>query len=232
MYSFISKGRVAKKSPEQKPTKREGPVPADRARKLILEHRAYEGMRVLGHLDLSRQRDLYELPEHLTCESLDISDCVNLTTLPAGLHVTYWIEVAGCGITGLPSGHGFSLLWRGVSVTDRIAFEPQSMTGQDILQLDNAELRRVLIERIGYEKFIEQVGGLVKDKDTDPGGDRQLVQVPFDDDEPLVVLKVTCPSTGRIYVARVPPYMHSCRQAAAWMAGFDNPNDYQPLVET
>jgi hypothetical protein len=231
MYSFISKGRVPKKSPEQKPTKSEGPIPAERARKLILEHRAYEGMRVLGHLDLSRQHDLYELPEDLTCESLDISDCVNLTGLPQGLHVTYWIEVAGCGITGLPSGHGFALLWRGVSVTDRIAFEPQSMTGQDILQLDNAELRRVMIERIGYETFTEQVGGLVKDRDSDPGGERQLVQVPFDDDEPLVVLKVTCPSTGRIYVLRVPPYMRTCKQAAAWIAGFDNPNDYQPLVE-
>jgi hypothetical protein len=231
MYSFMSKGRVPKKSPEQKPSKPEGPVSADRARKMILEHRAYEGMRVLGHLDLSGQPNLYELPEGLTCESLDISDCVNLTALPKGLHVTYWIEVAGCGITGLPSGHGFSLLWRGVSVTDRIAFEPQSMTGQDILQLDNAELRRVMIERIGYETFIEQVGGLVKDKDSDPGGDRQLIQVPFDDDEPLMVLKVTCPSTGRIYVLRVPPYMRSCKQAAAWTAGFDNPNEYQPLVE-
>jgi hypothetical protein len=231
MYSFMSKGRVPKKSPEQKPSKPEGPISSDRARKLILEHRAFDGMRVLGHLDLSSQRDLYELPEDLTCESLDISDCVNITNLPKGLHVTYWIEVAGCGITGLPAGHGFSLLWRGVSVTDRIAFEPQSMTGQDILQLGNAELRRVMIERISYETFIEQVGGLVKDKDSDPGGDRQLLQVPFDDDEPLMVLKVTCPSTGRIYVLRVPPYMRTCRQAAAWVAGFDNPNDYQPLVE-
>ncbi len=231
MYSFMSKGRVPKKSPEQKPSKPEVPIPAERARKLILEHRAFEGMRVLGHLDLSGVRDLYELPEGLTCESLDISDCMNLTVLPKGLHVTYWIEVAGCGITGLPAGHGFALLWRGVSVTDRIAFEPQSMTGQDILQLENAELRRVMIERIGYETFIEQVGGLVKDRDSDPGGERQLVQVPFDDDEPLVVLKVTCPSTGRIYVLRVPPYMRTCKQAAAWIAGFDNPNEYQPLVE-
>jgi hypothetical protein len=35
-----------------------------------------------------------------------------------------------------------------------------------------------------------------------------------------------------IYALRVPPTMRSCRQAAAWMAGFDDPDDYRPLVET
>jgi hypothetical protein len=231
MYSFMSKGRVPKKPVSKEPVPSHDPMPAERARKLILEYRAWEGMRVLGHLDLHGQSHLYELPENLTCESLDISDCTNLTTLPNGLHVTYGLELAGSGISNLPTGHGFVLRWRGVTVTDRIAFAPQSMTGQDILQLENVELRRVMIERIGYETFLEQVGGLVRDKDTDPGGERQLVQVPFEDDEPLVVLKVTCPSTGRIYVLRVPPYMRTCKQAAAWMAGFDNPNQYQPLEE-
>jgi hypothetical protein len=43
---------------------------------------------------------------------------------------------------------------------------------------------------------------------------------------------VVCPSTGRQYVLRVPPTMRSCRQAAAWIAGYDNPADYRPLAET
>ena len=162
---------------------------------------------------------------------MDISDCVNLTTLPLGLHVTHWIELAGSGITRLPKGHGFVLRWRGVQVSDRLAFEPKLMTGQDILNTENAELRRVLIERLGYERFLQQVGGVIRDADTDKGGDRQLVCVALEDDEPLMVLRVTCPSTGHIHILRVPPDMRSCHQAAAWIAGFDNPDDYQPLIE-
>lgn len=227
----MSNGRVPRKPTKQRSIDRD-PVSANRARQLILEHRAWDGMRVLGHLNLRGESSLYNLPENLTCESLDISDCANLTTLPQGLHVTHWIELAGSGITSLPAGHGFVLRWRGVQVSDRIAFESQSITGQDILNTENVELRRVLIERLGYETFLQQVGGLVRDRDWDAGGERQLVCIPFDDDEPLTILKVTCPSTGHLHVLRVPPYMRSCRQAAAWVAGFDNPDDYHPLIET
>jgi len=231
MLKIMSKGRVPNKPVKQRPDASHTPIPAERAAKLILEHRAWDGMRVLGHLNLSGQVNLYTLPEHLTCESLDISDCVNLTTLPLGLHVTHWIEMAGSGLTRLPAGHGFVLHWRGVPVNDRIAFASQSITGQDILDTENVELRRIMIERLGYETFLQQVGGLVRDRDRDAGGERQLVCIPFADDEPLMVLKVTCPSTGHTHILRVPPYMRSCHQAAAWIAGFDNPNDYHPLVE-
>ncbi len=227
----MSNGRVPNRPVKQRPTVSQEPISAMDARKFILEHRAGDGMRVLGHLDLSGESNLYSLPEGLTCESLDISDCVHLTTLPQGLHVTHWIELAGSGITSLPEGHGFILHWRGVRVNDRIAFASHSITGQDILNTENVELRRVLMERLGYETFLQQVGGLVRDRDQDAGGERQLIYVPFEDDESLMVLKVICPSTGHIHILRVPPYMRNCHQAAAWIAGFDNPNDYHPIIE-
>lgn len=231
MLHVMSNGRVPRKPAKLRSTESHEPVSNDRARKLILEHRAWDGMRVLGHLDLQGEPNLYHLPENLTCESLDVSDCVNLTTLPKGLHITRWIELAGSGITSLPAGHGFVLLWRGVRVSDRIAFDSQSITGQDILNTENVELRRVLIERLGYETFLQQVGGVIRDHDRDAGGERQLVCIAFDDDEPLMMLKVTCPSTGHLHVLRVPPYMRSCHEAAAWIAGFDNADDYHPLIE-
>jgi hypothetical protein len=231
MRRIMAHGRVSTRPMASPPPAPAGPIAADRARTLILEHRAREGMRVLGHLDLRGQAGLDHLPDQLTCESLDISDCVNLTQLPAGLHVTDWIELAGSGITTLPEGHGFGLRWRGVRVSDRLAFSPQTLNGQDILALENVELRRIMIDRLGYETFIQQVGGLVRDRDTDAGGERQLIYIPFDDDEPLMVVKLICPSTGHIHVLRVPPHMRSCRQAVAWIAGFDRPADYQPIVE-
>lgn len=228
MRSLMANGRIPKKSIRPLPETHE-PISGDRARKLILERRAWDGMRVLGHLNLSRASALYTLPENLTCESLDISDCPNLTFLPKGLHVTHWIEIADSGIMHLPKGHGFVLRWRGVRVSDAIAFETH--TGQDILNVENVELRRVLIERLGYDTFLQQVGGVVRDRDTDAGGERQLFCIAFEDDEPLMLLKVTCPSTGHLHILRVPPYLRTCHQAAAWIAGFDNPDDYQPVIE-
>lgn len=231
MLNLMSKGRVPKKLVNYHPKESEEPISPELARKLILEHRAWDGMRVLGHLDLSGASQLYHLPENITCETLDISDCVNLTHLPKGLHVTHWIELAGTGITSLGMGHGFIWRWRGVQVSDRIAFEAESMTGQDILNTDNIELRRVLIERVGYEKFLQQVGGLIRDRDRDAGGERQLIYIPFEDDEALMVLKVICPSTRHTHILRVPPHIQSCHQAAAWIAGFTNPDDYNPAIE-
>jgi len=64
------------------------------------------------------------------------------------------------------------------------------------------------------------------------GGIRRLLRIDLPGDEPFVGLVVFDPSTARQYVLRVPPDMTSCRQAAAWVAGFDNPDDYRPVVET
>jgi hypothetical protein len=239
MRHIMSNGRLPKRSIQPQatqatqvtqPATSSTPIAAEQARKLILRHQAQPGMRILGHLDLGGAADLYYLPDSLTCESLDISDCINLTTLPIGLHVTRWIELAGSGITQLPAGHGFVLRWRGVQVDDKIAFA-QSLSGQDTLETENVELRRILIERLGYETFLQQVGGLIRDRDQDRGGERQLIAVPFEDDEPLIILKVICPSTGHLHLLRVPPQMRSCRQAAAWIAGFERIEDYDPLVE-
>ncbi len=48
----------------------------------------------------------------------------------------------------------------------------------------------------------------------------------------LVEMSCFCPSTGRQYMIRVPPNTATCRQAAAWIAGFDDPDDYHPVLET
>jgi len=54
----------------------------------------------------------------------------------------------------------------------------------------------------------------------------------MNNDEPLFLLAVQCPSTSRQYTLRVPPTMRTCHQAAAWIAGFDNADDYYPLAES
>ncbi|OON68348.1 DUF6745 domain-containing protein [Hymenobacter sp. CRA2] len=187
---------------------------------------------VREHLDLSNCPRLRQLPERLTARSLDVSNCPQLRQLPAGLHLTHWLEVAGSGLGSLPDGLRVPLRWQGTSVDERTAFRPDELRAIDLLQVRNVTHRRVLIERMGLERFMRELGGLVLDRDRDAGGERQLLCVPLTDDEPIHALRVNCPSTGHVYVLRVPPHIRTCRRAAAWLAGFEDERDYQPLIET
>ncbi len=94
-----------------------------------------------------------------------------------------------------------------------------------LLTEDNAEVRRVLIEQLGCEKVSEELETIsldtwreytlleidkvveeTYDEDGDPGGS-----------EPMVLLKMTCPSTGHIHILRVPPEMTSAEAAITWV---------------
>ena len=81
-----------------------------------------------------------------------------------------------------------------------------------LLVENNAEIRRVLIEQVGYEKICEELNAvtldtwqeytLLKIDDIEKiydGADEPI------DTEPMVLLKMTCPSTAHIHILRVPP---------------------------
>ena len=176
---------------------------------------------------------LTALPRQLALTRLDISNCVNLRALPAGLLVRSEIEVANTGLTDLPQSlRNVRLLWRRVPIDYRIAFDPTSITVEEILAESNSALRQVLLERFGLERFITSAHAQVLDVDRDAGGERKLLRVPLEGDEDLVCVLVNCPSTGRRYILRVPPTMKTCRAAIAWTAGFDDPDHYCPMDET
>lgn len=164
---------------------------------------------------------------------LDVAGCVQLLCIPDGMEISGWLDIGGTNISELPpSLENVALRWRGVRIDERIAFRPESITAKQILKEPNAELRRVMIERVGFLKFAQEANAKVLDSDSDPGGERELLRIELDEDEPLVGLTCYCPSTGRHYFLRVPPDMKSCHQAAAWMAGFDDPKRYKPDIET
>jgi hypothetical protein len=187
-----------------------------------------------GNVSLRNCLEIRSLPNWLgPLGQLDLAGCVNLHRLPEGLRVSGWIDIGGSSIASLPpSLENVPLRWRSVPVTHGIAFEPDKITSNQILEEKNAEVRRVMIERMGYLKFSEEIGAKEIDQDTDAGGKRQLLRIELNDDEPLVGLACRCPSTNRQYFLRVPPAMRTCHQAAAWIAGFDDPAMYQPMIET
>ena len=162
--------------------------------------------------------------------ALRLADCPNLTELPDDLRLDGPIEVAGSGLRDLPPAlAGARILWRGVIVPPDVVFHPERIAPLDVLRQPNAELRRVMLERAGPEKVLAGVRADTRDADTDAGGPRRLVYVR---DLNHCYLYCRCPSTARQYLLRVPPDTRTCRHAAAWMAGFDDPDQYRPAVET
>ena len=165
--------------------------------------------------------------------NLDLRGCRRVSALPTGLRLSGWLDLAGTGIQSLPDSlRGVRLRWRGVEINAQIAFFPETLTVTQILAEPNAEVRRVMLERHGIANFMRDARAQVIDEDTDPGGPRRLLRVPMPGDEDLVCVSLRCPSTARQYLIRVPPDTKTCHAAVAWTAGYDNPDDYHPLVET
>lgn len=208
------------------------------------------------HLDVSRCASLSEWPKSgsLRCgwlratecinlrylpgwigplSTVNLRDCINLESIEEGIEISSWIDLGGTAVKSLPrSLDNTQIRWKGVPITKRILQHPESITAREVLESTNIELRRVLLDRMGYERFFDETKAEILDQDTDAGGARLLLRVPMTGDEDLVCVQVDCPSTARRYVLRVPPRTTTCRQAVAWIAGFEDPDRYAPLVET
>jgi leucine-rich repeat protein SHOC2 len=103
-----------------------------------------------------------------------------------------------------------------------------------LLDEDNAEIRRVLIEQVGYEKICEELNAI----NLDTWREYTLliidgVEVEYDeandeliDIEPMVLLKMTCPSTQHIHILRVPPEMTSAEAAITWVNHGIHPDEF------
>lgn len=183
-----------------------------------------------SRLSFANCRDLTEVQGQISVNALDLSGCSSLRHLGTELHVTQTLELAGTSLQSLPPGFRAGLRWSGVPVDARFVLQPGSLTGREVLLTRNVQRRRVLLDRLGVDQFLADVGGLVIDRDRDAGGERQLVQVPFENDEPLVAVLVRCPSTGGRYALRVPPFVRTCTEAVAWTANL-SVTDYHPLRE-
>ena len=118
--------------------------------------------------------------------------------------------------------------WHGVRVNeDVITCRPSSITTKRILGERNAEVARVLLERMGAERFATEADGAkVVHRDIDGNGNgSRLLSIPMPNmpDREARVVVVQCPSTDRQYVLGVPPWVATCQAAVAWTFGVDEP---------
>jgi len=102
------------------------------------------------------------------------------------------------------------------------------LNAQAIVGVENIEARRMLLEELGYERFLMQMEYEVLDNEED----YELVKIDWHEhEEHMCLVKVKCPSTGVFYVLRVPPEMKTCREAIAWTFGL-TADEYLPEYET
>lgn len=93
----------------------------------------------------------------------------------------------------------------------------------------NAEIRRILIQGIGYAKLCQALNSV----EIDTWGEYTLLKIEHDifyDSEPVHLLQMICPSTGHLHVLRVPPDLTSARDAICWINWGIDPEEF--LVET
>jgi hypothetical protein len=130
-----------------------------------------------------------------------------------------------------PDGWGLHVV-HGVRVTKQIVDAPETLTPEQITSEPNAEVRRIMLERFGTERYIRESGAKVIDS-SDYG---TLYRAELGDDEPLVMVCVTNSSPEpdgafKDYWLRVPPTIERARDAVAWTFGID-PKRYELAVQT
>lgn len=175
------------------------------------------------------------LPEGIRIASpCRLSNLPSLKSLPLDFSAPLF-EISGTQIEPIHDSQLNSLrfVFRGVSIPAYAIFAPHKIRVEDVLQQRNAEVRRMMLEQMGIERFEEKSKSMSIDEDTDAGGKRNLLRLQSRRwGANQVYLMCRCPSTGRVYLLQVPEATTTCHAAAAWLAGFDNPDDYQPLIET
>jgi Leucine Rich repeats (2 copies) len=103
-------------------------------------------------------------------------------------------------------------------------FYPQEQwQPQWLLSEKNAEIRRLLIQTIGYDRICQELEAI----ELDAWREYTLLGIDINvDEEPIYLLKMTCPSTGHIHVLRVPPDVNSAREAIRWVNWGIDPEEF------
>ncbi len=129
--------------------------------------------------------------------------------------------------------------YHGVTLPEKYGkIHPANWRSQWFLEEDNAELRRVLIQGIGYARICEELEAT----ELDCWQEYTLLRINadidgFDSDdfeadrdapkkEDIYLLKMTCPSTGFIHGLRVPPDVRSAKEAIRWVNWDIDPEEF------
>ncbi|MET8613641.1 DUF6745 domain-containing protein [Streptomyces misionensis] len=128
---------------------------------------------------------------------------------------------------------GFALYaWRGMPVPAEFLAELDGLTPRRIREEENAELRRVMLEHYGYDRYLKESGA--KPVQRDETGVLWRVELPGDEPQVMVEVVNSTPEpdgTHRTYWLRVPPRTRTAREGVAWTFGLEEA-EYTPQRQT
>ncbi|MEG3840923.1 DUF6745 domain-containing protein [Microcoleus sp. herbarium14] len=120
---------------------------------------------------------------------------------------------------------GYSLYsYHGATLPEKYGqIHPNEWQPEWLLEEENAELKRVLIQGIGYDRICSELAAV----ELDTWQEYTLLKIDTKVDvEPIYLLKMTCPSTGFIHALRVPPDINSAREAIKWVNWGVDPEEF------
>jgi hypothetical protein len=125
----------------------------------------------------------------------------------------------------------------GTRVTEQIVMKPETLTTGEIMQLPNAEQRRVAIDRFGWDRYVEAAELRLVDECPDPCNDPYTLKL-YDVPEQVYNTKIRvllCTNasperdgTRRRFGLTVPANRKTAISAAAWLGGM-TVKDYKLL---
>ncbi|MFE3826427.1 DUF6745 domain-containing protein [Streptomyces sp. NPDC059092] len=128
---------------------------------------------------------------------------------------------------------GFALYaWRGMPVPAAFLEELTSLTPERIREEPNAELRRVMLEYYGFDRYLSESGA--RPVHRDETGVLWRIALTGDEDIAMVEVVNSTPEpdgTHRTYWLRVPPTVRSAREGVAWTFGLEA-EAYAPARQT
>lgn len=163
---------------------------------------------IINHDDFNEYRNFTRLGIFNT---IDLHDVCIVSKMPVEIHSTVVNGnrvLHGEDCSAIRFSDGFELyFWRGANVPKKWIMEKESLTKDDILGTDNAELRRALMEILGAKRYYDIIsdgkGLKLIDEDTDHQGfPMRLYETKKKDDiseKKVQFLEVVDPSTGRVY---------------------------------
>ncbi|WP_459247642.1 DUF6745 domain-containing protein [Streptomyces youssoufiensis] len=128
---------------------------------------------------------------------------------------------------------GFALYaWRGMPVPADFLAGLGALDARRIRTEENAELRRVMLEHYGYDRYLSESGAQPVHRD-ETG---VLWRIELEGDEPVVMVEVVNSTpepdgSSRTYWLRVPPRTRTAREGVAWTFGL-SAEAYEPQRQT
>ena len=122
--------------------------------------------------------------------------------------------------------------YHGIQVTKDVIMSPESITPERVDNETNAEMRRVLLERFGLERYLKSGGATMIHEDSFGKLWRKNVK----GDDPVVMVEVqnSTPEpdgTTKTYMLPVPPDTLTAKGGVAWTFSLTEA-EYEPVVET